>query len=90
MTCRFTVTGHVQGVGFRWFVARHARSLGLSGYARNLEDGRVEVVATGDEPALVRLEELLQSGPANAHVTGVVRADQIHDPRVPTRSFDIR
>jgi acylphosphatase len=90
MTRRYTVTGQVQGVGFRWFVARHARSLGLSGYARNLEDGRVEVIATGDEPALVRLEEVLRSGPANAQVTGVERADQINDPRVPTRSFDIR
>jgi acylphosphatase len=90
MTRRFTVTGHVQGVGFRWFVARHARSLGLSGYARNLEDGRVEVVAIGDEPALVRLEELLRSGPANAHVIGVERAEQTNDHQVPIRSFDIR
>jgi acylphosphatase len=90
MIRRFTVTGHVQGVGFRWFVARHARSLGLSGYAHNLDDGRVEVVATGDEPALARLEELLRSGPANAHVTGVERANQINDSQVPTRSFDIR
>jgi acylphosphatase len=90
MTRRFTVTGHVQGVGFRWFVARHARSLGLSGYARNLEDGRVEVVAIGDEPALVRLEELLRSGPANAQVTGVERAEQTNDHQVPIRSFDIR
>jgi len=90
MTRRFTVTGHVQGVGFRWFVARHARSLGLSGYARNLEDGRVEVLASGEEPALARLEELLRSGPANARVTGVERADQITDPHVPIRSFDIR
>jgi len=90
MTRRFTVTGLVQGVGFRWFVARHARSLGLSGYARNLDDGRVEVVATGDETALLRLEEQLRGGPAGAHVTGVDRADQTNDPRVPTRSFDIR
>jgi acylphosphatase len=90
MIRRFTVTGHVQGVGFRWFVARHARSLGLSGYARNLEDGRVEVVAIGNEPALVRLEELLRSGPANAQVTGVERAEQTNDHQVPIRSFDIR
>jgi acylphosphatase len=90
MTRRFTVTGHVQGVGFRWFVARHARSLGLSGFARNLVDGRVEVVAAGDEAALVQLEGLLRSGPANAQVTGVECADQINDPQAPTRSFDIR
>lgn len=90
MIRRFTIAGHVQGVGFRWFVARHARGLGLSGYARNLEDGRVEVVATGDEPGLTRLETLLRAGPANAHVTTVERADQADDSQVPTRSFDIR
>ena len=50
----------------------------------------VLVLASGEEPALARLEELLRSGPANARVTGVERADQINDPRVPTRSFDIR
>jgi acylphosphatase len=90
MTRRFTVAGHVQGVGFRWFVARHARALGLAGYASNLHDGRVEVVATGEESGLAKLEALLRSGPANAHVTGVDRADQPNDPPVPTRSFDIR
>jgi acylphosphatase len=90
MTRRFTVAGRVQGVGFRWFVARHARALGLAGYASNLHDGRVEVVATGDESGLAKLEELLRSGPANAHVTGVDRADQPNDPLVPTRSFEIR
>src|SRR5262249_38661830 len=90
MTRRFLVTGHVQGVGYRWFVARHARSLALAGYASNLSDGRVEVVARGDEPALARLEELLRSGPANARVTTVERTDQTDDLGVSTRSFDIR
>ena len=42
-----TVTGRVQGVGFRYFVARSARNLGLSGYVRNLPDGTVEVAASG-------------------------------------------
>jgi len=90
MTRRFLVTGEVQGVGYRWFVARHARSLALAGYASNLADGRVEVVACGEETALARLEDLLRSGPANARVTSVERADQTDDLRVPTRSFDIR
>lgn len=57
MTTRFLVSGMVQGVGFRWFVARHARALGLGGYARNLPDGRVEVVASGaGMEALAQLE----------------------------------
>ena len=89
MTRRYVVVGAVQGVGFRWFVARHARGLGLSGFARNLADGTVEVVAAGaDEEALARLEELLRNGPANATVTRVDREDQSDAP-VPRASFDI-
>ena len=91
MTRRFVVAGLVQGVGFRWFVARHARGLGLAGYARNLADGRVEVVATGsDVAALARLEALLRAGPAHARVDSVEAQDQADDPQIPTRSFDIR
>ena len=91
MTRRYVVAGLVQGVGFRWFVARHARALGLAGYARNLDDGRVEVVATGsDGAALARLEELLRAGPAHARVDSVEAQNQADDPQIPTRSFDIR
>ena len=91
MTRRYVVAGLVQGVGFRWFVARHARGLGLAGYARNLADGRVEVVAAGsDEAALARLEALVRAGPAHARVDGVEAQDQADDPQIPTRSFDIR
>jgi acylphosphatase len=90
MTRRFLVAGEVQGVGFRWYVARHARGLGLTGYAQNLDDGRVEVVAAGDEAALARLEALLRTGPAHARVESVEREDRQDDPQVPTRSFDIR
>ena len=91
MTRRYVVAGLVQGVGFRWYVARHARGLGLAGYARNLADGRVEVVATGpDVAALARLEELLRAGPAHARVDSVETQDQADDPQIPTRSFDIR
>ena len=91
MTRRYVVAGLVQGVGFRWYVARHARGLGLAGYARNLADGRVEVVATGPDVAtLARLEELLRAGPAHARVDSVEAQDQADDPQIPTRSFDIR
>jgi acylphosphatase len=75
-------------VGFRWFVARHARSLGLAGYARNLPDGRVEVVVGGPDDALPAFEQLLRAGPANAQVERVERLD---DP-MPVKagmSFDI-
>ncbi len=91
MTRRYVVAGLVQGVGFRWFVARHARGLGLAGYARNLADGRVEVVAAGSDAAtLARLEELLRAGPAHARVDSVEAQDQADDPQIPPRSFDIR
>jgi acylphosphatase len=91
VTRRFIVAGLVQGVGFRWFAARHARGLGLAGFARNLADGRVEVVVSGgDDAAMGRLEELLRAGPAHARVETVEREDVIDDPQLPTRSFDIR
>jgi acylphosphatase len=91
MICRFLVAGQVQGVGYRWFVARHARTLGLTGYARNLADGRVEVVTrAGDAAAMTQLETLLRRGPANASVTAVDRQDDVDDPHLPARSFDIR
>jgi acylphosphatase len=73
---RYFISGQVQGVGFRWFVARHARSLGLAGYARNLPDGRVEVVVSGPEEALPPLEQLLRAGPAHAHVDQVERSSE--------------
>lgn len=88
MTTRFLVSGMVQGVGFRWFVARHARSLGLAGFARNLPDGRVEVVVTGPDDALPALEQLLRTGPANAQVEGVERSSESAPVRV-GNSFDI-
>jgi acylphosphatase len=50
------VHGRVQGVGFRWWCRARARELGLTGYAENLEDGRVKVVAEGPE---YRCRELL-------------------------------
>ena len=70
------VRGDVQGVGFRFWARRQARGLGLVGHARNLPDGRVEVVAQGDGGAVDRLIALLQEDPSTAGrpgtVTGVV------------------
>ena len=68
---RYIVQGRVQGVGYRYFVLRHAEELGLAGFARNQADGSVEVIAEGDEAALGKLAGLLGEGPAFAHVTGV-------------------
>jgi len=88
VTTRYLVSGMVQGVGFRWFVARHARTLGLTGYARNLPNGSVEVVADGPEDALPALEELLRRGPASAQVDRVERSTE--PDRLPVgKGFDV-
>ena len=66
MTRLFTVAGHVQGVGYRWFVARQARSLGLSGYASNLTDGRVEIwvsPSAGDRAIWARIGDRFERWP---------------------------
>ncbi|MCC6342497.1 MAG: acylphosphatase [Bryobacterales bacterium] len=68
---RYFVRGVVQGVGFRYYVQRHACELGIRGYTRNLEDGRVEVYATGSPLAIAELEGLLAKGPMRSSVRGV-------------------
>jgi acylphosphatase len=65
------VHGRVQGVGFRYFVLHEARALGLTGFARNLADGSVEVYAEGARAALEDLRELLERGPGAARVKRV-------------------
>lgn len=66
------VHGRVQGVGFRWWTRSRAAELGLRGYAGNLADGRVEVVAEGEKEQCTRLLELLRSGTTPGHVDLVV------------------
>lgn len=70
---RFHVSGKVQGVWFRASTREQALALGLRGYTCNLADGRVEVVALGDEAALTALEDWLRRGPPLADVTGLLR-----------------
>ena len=68
---RYLVHGRVQGVGYRWFAQQAASDLGLHGYARNLDDGRVEVYATGPAAKLDDLNGLLWKGPRFSDVRGV-------------------
>ena len=65
------VRGRVQGVGFRYFAQREAAALGLVGYVRNLDDGRVEVYAAGPKSLLNDLAGRLHRGPHWADVRGV-------------------
>jgi len=65
------VSGTVQGVGFRYWTARKADDLDLTGYARNLFDGTVEVEAEGPAPAVDALMTFLRTGPPSATVADV-------------------
>ena len=72
------VSGHVQGVGYRWFVRTLAESAGLTGSARNLPDGRVEVVVEGREDAVAAVIGVLDGPDAPGSVTDVdVRDGQV-------------
>jgi acylphosphatase len=73
IAARFFVEGRVQGVFFRASAREQAQALGLRGYARNLHDGRVEVLAVGDVQAVERLEQWLKHGPPSAHVERLER-----------------
>ena len=77
---RFVVSGRVQGVGFRYFTQDIARREGLTGVVRNLPDGRVEVVAEGDDESLTRLEAALRRGPSHARVEHVDVDRPAHRP----------
>lgn len=70
---RFLVSGRVQGVGFRASTRTEALRLGLDGHARNLRNGDVEVIATGDGDAIEELAIWLRHGPPSARVDAVVR-----------------
>jgi len=68
---RWFVRGRVQGVGYRYFAQKAAVGLGLTGYTRNLDDGRVEVYAVGREEKLRELGGMLHKGPMWSEVRGV-------------------
>lgn len=68
---RFLVSGRVQGVGYRYFAERSAHESGVTGWARNLDDGRVEVHANGAAAQLEDFEARLRKGPRFADVRSV-------------------
>ena len=67
------MSGRVQGVGYRYFAMRSAEALGVSGFVRNLVDGRVEVVGEASEEVLAEFEGTLRQGPAFSAVQAVDR-----------------
>jgi acylphosphatase len=74
---RFLVSGHVQGVGYRYFAQDAARRDGLSGHVTNHPDGTVEAVAEGEAEALDRFERALRQGPSRSRVERVVVDDTV-------------
>lgn len=86
------VAGRVQGVGFRWWTRSMALELGLVGHARNLDDGRVEVVAQGPQDKVHQLLALLGEQPSSrrrpGRVTSVVTLPGT--PREDVRGFGER
>jgi acylphosphatase len=68
---RYFVRGRVQGVGYRYFVERIASELSLTGYARNLDDGRVEVYVVGAPERIAEASGCWSKGPRWAEVRGV-------------------
>ena len=83
----FRIAGRVQGVGFRAFARKAARDLGVTGWARNLADGRVEVQANGTPAQLDSLEARLHQGPLYSEVR-VVESSAVAPSS--TRGFEIR
>lgn len=73
----FRVHGTVQGVGFRAWTVKQARTLALRGSVRNLPDGTVAVEAAGPPEALARLRGLLEQGPPAAHVSAVEECEPV-------------
>ena len=82
MTRRYIVTGRVQGVGFRWFVEKEAREIGVSGWVRNTDNGNVEVLASGTPDQLECLRKALKHGPRAA------RVDEVHEVAVEQEHSD--
>lgn len=73
---RVVVRGRVQGVGFRWSATDEAERLGLAGWVENRDDGTVEAVVEGEEPAVEAMLAWLRHGPRTARVTGVDVQDE--------------
>jgi acylphosphatase len=86
---RWTVTGRVQGVGFRWFVLKEAQALGIRGWVANTSDGAVEVVGLATPETLDRFEVALAKGPPSSRVTRIVTENVPHDS-VEFKSFTVK
>jgi acylphosphatase len=85
---RILVSGRVQGVYFRMFTQNKAKHLGINGHARNLPDGRVEIIAEADNSSIEKLIKWCHKGPVTARVDDV-DITELESDEVLT-SFEIR
>ncbi len=85
---RITVSGRVQGVGFRWAAVSEGRRLGLAGWARNTPNGDVEIVAEGPPASVQAFVTWCHQGPPSARVTAVRQREEPSDDALP--SFSVR
>jgi acylphosphatase len=79
----YTISGRVQGVGFRYHTAMHAQAIGVTGYARNQADGSVEVLAEGNREQVEALHGHLIQGPRYAHVADA----EYTESKISSRSY---
>lgn len=86
MTVHVYISGNVQRIGFRQFVASYANDLNIKGWVKNLPDGRVEAVFAGDLSNIQKLVELCRKGPFLAEVKGL-EIEELPDQNF--ESFDI-
>jgi acylphosphatase len=82
------IEGRVQGVGFRYFVYKHARRKGVRGWVKNLDDGRVEAYFEGDQNQLDSIVELCRQGPAGSKVKDL-QAESLQ-PTGRLKNFDFK
>ena len=85
---RLLISGIVQGVGYRWSCNREARSVGLTGWVRNLPDGRVEAVLQGTREQVERMIKWCYRGPSEAQVSDL--AVSYEDALEDFKDFGIR
>ena len=85
---RLLISGIVQGVGYRWSCNREARAVGLTGWVRNLPDGRVEAVLQGTREQVERMIKWCYRGPSEAQVSDI--AVSYEDALEDFKDFGIR
>ena len=84
------ISGRVQGVGFRHFTKTNARQLGVKGWVKNLDDGRVEAIFQGDENLVNQLIEKCKKGPGSAYVKNLEVEDTDENEKGAFTDFKVR